>query len=146
MVSLQHFKPRSRFLLFFPSSSIACISISAALWNFALILLSLQHFKPISRFLLCLEVIFFSTYKPFFLFLPSFSIACISISTALWNFALILLSLQHFKPRSRFLLFLLSTSIACISISAALSFFLAFVSLKNLNKVWISVGCLLLHI
>ena len=78
LVSLQHFKPRRRFLLFLPSSSIACISISVAHWNFALILLSLQHFKPRSRFLL---------------FLPSFSIACISISAALWNFALILLSL-----------------------------------------------------
>ena len=100
-------------------------------WNFALILVSLQHFKPRSRFLL---------------FFPSSSIACISISAALWNFALILLSLQHFKPRSRFLLFLPSSSIVCISISVPLSFFLAFVSLENLNKVWISVGCLLLHI
>ena len=58
LVSLQHFKPRRRFLLFLPSSSIACISISVAHCNFALILLSLQHFKPISRFLLCLEVVF----------------------------------------------------------------------------------------
>ena len=58
LVSLQHFKPRRRFLLFLPSSSIACISISVAHWNFALILLSLQHFKPISHFLLCLEAVF----------------------------------------------------------------------------------------
>ena len=62
-----------------------------------------------------------------------------------WNFALILVSLQHFKPRNRFLLFLLSSSIACISISVHLSFFLAFVSLENLNKLSISVGCLLFH-
>ena len=83
------FKPRSRFLLFIPSSSIACISISVAFWNFALILVSLQHFKPRSHFLL---------------FLPSSSIAFISIFVALWNFALILLPVQHFKPISRFLL------------------------------------------
>ncbi|XP_034675370.1 uncharacterized protein LOC117906454 [Vitis riparia] len=74
-----------------------------------------------------------------------FSIACISISAAFWNFALILVSLQHFKPRSRFLLFIPSTSIACISISAALSFFLAFVSLENLNKARLRSFCNEIH-